>query len=707
MESHYKIAPRNRFKVAILASYFTAIFLFVFPAEAFYLSVRQQGSVTSSLFSQEENQDAQDSQTGKDAQTSEPSLRRYQGGMIRPVVIAAKPEPTSNFMKVNGQDTSLSRRDGTESSRMFRPTVVRTNDDENVNSPQPLTVDESTIYTTCITGGMIGAQTGIGDIAEKEEENKAETQTEAAPNKALKETKVEAAVEMDPLVEMEPSDAEAAEMETTAEKLEESRDIEQNLGSSEERITEEEEPREKEAEETREEETEMEKQPQEDQTSKSNNSTNTHKAVENKVAETTEPILDESKTNENSETEEVKPTNLDVSALEQEDEKLEAIHAKIQLRKQQQVELEKMEADLLRKTEEIMRRKEELLRLEEEFVLAEKASKNDDKTSGEIPEKEREEEIPYYSPKEYSALSPEQKAKLREARAAMRKTDNSPSDDANGNDLIHPILGPAVVDLGYKRVHVVSSGRLGTIPVWKKQRTYRYDRVQRMAAEKGKQMHLGFPGIICLYEDTEGKLSIVDGQHRVGMMQALRESRKKFKQGEVGEEPDETWNEQEKYFQNILVEVYSEASTGYATQASNKDIDYAKQVFQEINKAQPIALIDGQDFASETERKIISEAVSILKDLYGDMFISSRRCRPPNANVDNLRNSILGSKVLKRHKELTTGKELADWLVTQNSVVGELYEMDSERQQLIEPNAWLKASNNGFYLGLESSWLYK
>ena len=75
-------------------------------------------------------------------------------------------------------------------------------------------------------------------------------------------------------------------------------------------------------------------------------------------------------------------------------------------------------------------------------------------------------------------------------------------------------------------------------------------------------------------------------------MQALRQSRKKFKQGELGEKTDseqeKIWNEQEEYFQNILVEVYSESSTGKATETTEKDSDYTTQVFQEINKAEPI-----------------------------------------------------------------------------------------------------------------------
>ena len=36
----------------------------------------------------------------------------------------------------------------------------------------------------------------------------------------------------------------------------------------------------------------------------------------------------------------------------------------------------------------------------------------------------------------------------------------------------HPVLGPCVLDLGYKRIHVVSTEALTAIPVWEKQVRY-------------------------------------------------------------------------------------------------------------------------------------------------------------------------------------------------------------------------------------------
>jgi hypothetical protein len=65
----------------------------------------------------------------------------------------------------------------------------------------------------------------------------------------------------------------------------------------------------------------------------------------------------------------------------------------------------------------------------------------------------------------------------------------------------HPVLGEVVADFGFKRLHVVSSKTLSSIPVWKKQRIYRHDRAKAMAADKLKSgAHFGLPGVIALHE---------------------------------------------------------------------------------------------------------------------------------------------------------------------------------------------------------------
>ena len=260
----------------------------------------------------------------------------------------------------------------------------------------------------------------------------------------------------------------------------------------------------------------------------------------------------------------------------------------------------------------------------------------------------------------------------------------------------HPVLGPVVVDLGYKRIHLVSAGKLGTISVWNRNRTYRNNRAKSMAAEKIKSMDLGFPGVIGLHEAASGKLSIVDGQHRVGMLAALKEIvNKKIEKGDS----DDTY---EDVFGEILVEVYPEPES---SAPANGDA-FAEKVFLEINKAEPVKLIDMPGVASAADRKVITEAVETLYDQFRPMFSSSQRCRIPNVNVDNLRSIVFGANILKRHK-LTTSKKLVEWLLERNAALGDEYESDDKKQKLVSKKQWTKASANTFYLGLESSWLYK
>lgn len=308
---------------------------------------------------------------------------------------------------------------------------------------------------------------------------------------------------------------------------------------------------------------------------------------------------------------------------------------------------------------------------------------------------------PRLSPKEYRALSDEEKGRLKTRREAMKAAQGIR--DAKSSDEHHPLLGPIVADLGYKRVHLVSSGKLGTIPIWEKQRTYRNSRAKSMAADKHTSIDLGFPGIICLYEDRNGGLSILDGQHRVGMMQALREKRNQQEQQESTEKPKDIagLTENEFMYDNVLVEVYVDPGNV----SSNITVKHAERVFLEINKAEPIKLIDMPGVAPSADRTIISEAVDELYTKFPRMFSPSQRNRVPNVNVDNLRNSVYGANVLRRHK-LTSSKKLFDWLIVQNASLGAKYEQDKKRQGYVSPRSWNKASRNGFYLGLDN-WLYQ
>ena len=148
----------------------------------------------------------------------------------------------------------------------------------------------------------------------------------------------------------------------------------------------------------------------------------------------------------------------------------------------------------------------------------------------------------------------------------------------------------------------------------------------------------------------------------------------------------------------MLVEVYTQPS-------SSSSEDHAKEVFLEINKAEPVKLVDMPGASADEDRNLITAGVQSLLDRYKKMASPSQNCRVPNVNIDNLRNSIFGANVLERH-DLKTSKALESWLLVQNAAMGEKYYNDEILRGTISEKAWKKASSNDFYLGLQNSWLY-
>lgn len=244
----------------------------------------------------------------------------------------------------------------------------------------------------------------------------------------------------------------------------------------------------------------------------------------------------------------------------------------------------------------------------------------------------------------------------------------------------HPILGPIISDLGSKRVYVVSAEALAAIPVWKKQRTYRHQRAKEMANDKMKTRHLGLPGIIGIYESSDGNLSIIDGQHRLGM---LRELKNKNPQGFD--------------FEHILVEVYPQLE-------GMDETEHAQEFFSEVNKAQPVRFLDLPGMASASHLKMINGAAKTIKENFPDMFSESQRCRPPHLNEDNLRDAIFAAGVIDRHS-FKSPKQLQDWIMSQNEIMQAKLQ-DEEAQQKVNAKALEKAVQFGFYLGLGNDWYY-
>ncbi len=149
----------------------------------------------------------------------------------------------------------------------------------------------------------------------------------------------------------------------------------------------------------------------------------------------------------------------------------------------------------------------------------------------------------------------------------------------------------------------------------------------------------------------------------------------------------------------ILVEVFPQSSTSPSS--------HAQDIFIEINKAEPVKLVDMPGIATSTDRKIINDAATYLQDTYPEMFKPSQRCRPPHLNVDNLRDAIFASGLLKKHK-IRSKKALVKWILGKNEELAEKYDDDGEasnRDGDVKKSSLDKARKFDFYLGLDLSWL--
>ena len=285
-------------------------------------------------------------------------------------------------------------------------------------------------------------------------------------------------------------------------------------------------------------------------------------------------------------------------------------------------------------------------------------------------------------------------------------------DTINNTDDHHPILGLQIANLPYKRVHLTSAATLASLPVYEKQRAYRHDRAAKMAKDKKKTLWMGIPGAVALYEDDDGRLSILDGQHRVGMMALLKEEQRKNseKGNKTSQSSDELANLD---LDNIVVEVFfpRQSSDDSVSSSSGQEQDDKAIIFTEINKAEPVKLIDLPGVTSKSTRDIIDHAATHFYDTYPGMFSPSARCRAPHLHLDSLRDALFASDVISR-ETIGSGGELVKWIVQKNSELGERYMLENNAEpnnadKKVSPAALKKARKHDFYLGLESSWLYK
>ncbi len=298
------------------------------------------------------------------------------------------------------------------------------------------------------------------------------------------------------------------------------------------------------------------------------------------------------------------------------------------------------------------------------------------------------------SAEEAAARRQELEQQLHEAAAAA--AEDAPgdldADGATGSDpsCSHPILGAPVLDLQYKKVFLLDAETLSALPVWEKQRIYRHDRAKAIANDKMKNPQHGLPGVITLYETKSGGLYVLDGQHRVGAIGLIASN-----MAHPGSSNKTVGFDVSK----ILVEVFSVPDS-----LPKKERDrYAEDLFTEINKAEPIKLVDMPGMATSNENKVITAAVDGLAVKYKKMFSTSTRCKPPHVNIDNLRDAIFAADVLKKNG-IRSDRTLTKWIMDKNTAVkARLDKGEIKCNKAAEE----KARDNDFFLGLESGWLYR
>eukprot|EP00038_Savillea_parva_P015125 m.13156 g.13156 ORF g.13156 m.13156 type:complete len:380 (-) comp3014_c0_seq1:271-1410(-) len=241
----------------------------------------------------------------------------------------------------------------------------------------------------------------------------------------------------------------------------------------------------------------------------------------------------------------------------------------------------------------------------------------------------------------------------------------------------HPCFGELVKDFGYKQVYAVPLTTLidtDRFPVWEKQRAYSHARAKKIAKAM-TESNSPFPGVISLFE-LNGEHAIIDGQHRVG---ALRELHK------AGVWPADA---------SILLEVHQVESRAAVD-----------KLFVDINRAEPLSLIDLPGVATDSVRSILNQAVTELAAQYPPMFSDSRRCRVPHVNVDRMRDDIFESGIIQRHG-ITTADELQQWLMDVNRELHlQRQRWDNKAANPTFAKALEKATAHHFFLGLDRSWL--
>lgn len=248
---------------------------------------------------------------------------------------------------------------------------------------------------------------------------------------------------------------------------------------------------------------------------------------------------------------------------------------------------------------------------------------------------------------------------------------------------VHPVFGQLLSTQQARYVYMGTLAQLKNVPVWHRNRTFRKERAEEIAAEQLKDTDgvSSVPGTICVYMDQADNtnIGIVDGQHRVGALNILASAG--------------VW-EVDRF--NILIEVYPVDSE-----------EEVATLFSDINKAEPVKLIDlPEGSAGEQEKAVYDGAVLEVSSRFAKMFSSSSRCRVPHLNVDSLRSDMFESQLIHRH-ELHTSEALLTWLLDKNDAMGRrsAEEWVSAVGKVHAGKALQKAAANQFWLGMDRSWM--
>lgn len=292
----------------------------------------------------------------------------------------------------------------------------------------------------------------------------------------------------------------------------------------------------------------------------------------------------------------------------------------------------------------------------------------------------------------------------------------------------HPIFGKRVANLGYKSVYLTSVSSLAKTQVWERQRTLRPDRAARIAASKialGRTKSLS--GVITMFCDkVSGQSGIVDGQHRAGALMLLSQGGH--------------WDGLE---QNILIDVFE-----------TENDEQIVALFKEINSAEPVRLVDmpGEvnvlawnqlmletlsttvedsfnlvadestsplfsflQGASAEVKDIIDSTMTILTEVFSEMFKPSLRCKPPHLHEAIFRDEVFQSEIIVR-RNMKSSADLENLVRTTNEEYSKRSDEEWEKillqNGLFKSNGKLltdaikKARTNNFFLGLDSSWMH-